>query len=139
MTIGPTRIAAPARLAPATRMRPARALLAMTRPSQIALVAVIYLVGVLSPTLAELPAKIGRFDHSSDDYVAWRMEEVWPYSPFTAAFNATGQPAMSVPLAMVDGLPVGLHFAGRFGDDLGLMTLASELEEARPWFEKVPA
>ena len=93
---------------------------------------------LLSPTLAELPAKIGRFDHSSDDYVAWRMEKVWPYSPFTAAFNATGQPAVSLPLTWRNGLPVGIHLAAAFGADTGLMSLCAELEEARPWFDRVP-
>ena len=96
---------------------------------------------LLCPTLAEPPAKIGRFDHSNPDYVDYRTGPggVFAYSPFAAAFNATGQPAMSVPLAWSsEDLPIGLHFAGRFGQDHVLMALAAQLEAARPWFTRVP-
>ena len=74
---------------------------------------------LLTPTLAEPPAKIGRFAPRTEDFVDYRLGPtgILPYSPFTAVFNATGQPAMSVPLFWnADGLPIGLHFAGRFGD-----------------------
>ena len=96
---------------------------------------------LLTSTLAEPPAKIGRFNHAREDYEAYRIgpNGCFAYSPFTAAFNATGQPAMSVPLHWTDGdLPVGLHFAGRFGADEDLMSLAGQLEQARPWFDRRP-
>jgi amidase/6-aminohexanoate-cyclic-dimer hydrolase len=95
---------------------------------------------LLTPTLAEPPAEIGRFAHDTDDYVAYRMgpEGVFAYSPFTAAFNATGQPAASVPLHWADGLPIGVHLAARFGADETLIALAAELETARPWFDRRP-
>lgn len=49
-------------------------------------------------------------------------------------FNITGQPAMSVPLYWNDaGLPIGAHFAGRFGDEATFFRLTAQLEEARPW------
>lgn len=96
---------------------------------------------LLTATLAEPPARIGRFDHRSEDYVGYRMGEdgVFAYSPFTAAFNATGQPAASVPLFWDSGLPIGVHLAARFGEDDTLLSLAAELEQARPWFDRRPA
>ncbi len=96
---------------------------------------------LLTPTLAEPPAKVGRFAPDNEDFADYRLGPtgILPYSPFTAVFNATGQPAMSVPLSWTsDGLPVGLHFAGRFGEDELLMALAAELEQARPWFDRRP-
>ena len=96
---------------------------------------------ILTPTLAEPPALIGRFNHLSEDYLDFRLGpgRCFDYSPYTAAFNATGQPAMSVPLAWSDnGLPIGIHFAVRFGEDELLMSLAADLERARPWFDRRP-
>ncbi|MEM6579024.1 MAG: amidase, partial [Pseudomonadota bacterium] len=80
--------------------------------------------------------------HRTEDYVAYRTgpDGIFAHSPFTAAFNATGQPAVSVPLFWNQaGLPIGVHLAGRFGEDTQLMTLCAELERARPWFHRVPA
>jgi len=97
---------------------------------------------LLTPTLAEPPARVGRFNHATEDYVAYRMgpEGVFAYSPYTAAFNATGQPAMSVPMFWSeDGLPIGIHLAGRFGADERLMSLAAALERARPWAARQPS
>ena len=52
----------------------------------------------------------------------------------------TGQPAASIPLhSSKEGLPVGTHFAARFGDEATLLKLAAQLEQARPWFGKRPA
>ncbi|NQW14166.1 MAG: amidase, partial [Rhodobacter sp.] len=64
---------------------------------------------------------------------------VFEYSPFTAAFNATGQPAASLPLGWSkDGLPIGAHLAGRFGEDDVLMSLCAAIEQAQPWAGKRP-
>lgn len=98
---------------------------------------------LLTATLAEPPAKIGRM--ASDradgwvDFLDFRMNHVLPYSPFTALANGTGQPAMSVPLWWnAAGLPVGTHFMACAGNDLMLLQLAAQLEQADPWFHKRP-
>ncbi|NUB44076.1 amidase [Fertoebacter nigrum] len=96
---------------------------------------------LLSATLAELPARIGRFAHDNEDYLNYRIgpKGVFAYSPFCAVFNASGQPAASVPLGMsADGLPIGVHLAARFGADEDLMALCAEIERAAPWFTRRP-
>jgi amidase len=68
------------------------------------------------------------------------MQRAVTFVPFTPLFNATGQPAMSVPLFWNDeGLPIGSHFVARFGDEATLFRLASQLETARPWKDRHPA
>ena len=61
------------------------------------------------------------------------------YLPITPVQNLTGQPAISLPLATaVNGLPIGLHFAGRFGDEAMLLRIAGQLEAAKPWSGRHP-
>lgn len=96
---------------------------------------------ILSATLAEPPARVGRFAHTTEDYVAYRIgpEGIFAYSPFCAVFNASGQPAASVPLAMsATGLPVGVHLAARFGADEELIALCAEIEATAPWAGRRP-
>ena len=59
---------------------------------------------------------------------------------FTPIFNVTGQPAASLPLHWnQEGLPIGVQFAARYGDEATLFRLASQLETAAPWRDKSPA
>lgn len=94
---------------------------------------------LLSATLAEPPAKVGRFSHDTEDYVAYRTgpQGVFAYSPFCAVFNASGQPAANLPLGWSgDGLPIGVHLAAAFGEDELLIALCAEIERAAPWSGK---
>jgi amidase/6-aminohexanoate-cyclic-dimer hydrolase len=96
---------------------------------------------LLSATLAEPPARVGRFAHGARDFVHYRTGPgmVFDYSPFCAVFNASGQPAASLPLHWsTDGLPIGVHLAAPFGEDEVLISLAAELEAATPWQERRP-
>jgi len=94
---------------------------------------------LVSPTLAEPPAKTGRFKPVNSDFLDYRSgpDGVFAYSPYTAIFNASGQPAMSLPLYWTpDDLPVGVHFAAAYGNDEMLVSLARQLEQAMPWHDK---
>jgi len=93
----------------------------------------------LTPTLSEPPLPLGSFDSPPGNPMqGLRIAE--KFVPFTPLCNITGQPAMTVPLYWNEqGLPIGVHFAGRFGDEATLFRLAAQLEEARPWNKKFPS
>ena len=92
----------------------------------------------LTPTLAEPPVPLGTF-YSPPDNPLQGQSRVASFAPFTSISNITGQPAMSVPLFWnAEGLPVGTHFIGRFGDEATLFRLAAQLETARPWANRRP-
>ena len=93
---------------------------------------------MITPTLAEPPLPLGSLE-SQPDNPLYGIVRSASYASFTPIGNITGQPAMSVPLYWnADGLPVGAHFIGRFGDEGTLFRLAAQLEEARPWSNRHP-
>ena len=112
---------------------------------------------LLTPTLGAPPALIGALQPSAAELrvmgvintlnAGWLLgalgvikaeaAKMFDYIPNTALFNVTGQPAMSVPLHWnAAGLPIGMQFVARLGDDATLFRLAGQLESARPWFER---
>lgn len=94
---------------------------------------------LLTPTLAQLPVKIGHFTKDDEEDLAGQIQRAHSFSPFTSLANATGQPAMSVPLFWSrEGLPIGSHFWAGFGREALLFSLAGQLEEARPWAGRIP-
>ncbi len=91
----------------------------------------------LSPVLGAPPLPLGAIDQrrSWEDLV----ELLFRYVAFTPPANFSGLPAMSVPLAWSEtGLPIGVHFMARLGDEETLLSLAGQLERARPWAGRRP-
>ena len=87
---------------------------------------------VLTPTVADETPQIGYLDPTADyQQIIDRLEE---WVAFTPLQNVTGEPAISLPLAVsADGLPVGMMFSAPMGAEVRLLELAYELEQARPW------
>ena len=115
---------------------------------------------LLTPTLATPPPLLGTIGPSGADARGLKMlltlpiakrfvrsgglrqtaSKVYQFIDTTPVANVTGAPSISLPLAWsADGLPLGMMFTARFGDEATLLRLAAQLEEARPWFERRPA
>jgi amidase len=112
---------------------------------------------LVMPTLAAPPVRIGGLALTKSEEFQVRLlarirsralirkaaqdiaARMFDWLPYTPVFNLTGQPAMSVPLHWTaDGLPMGVQFAARFGDESTLFRLAGQLERAKPWFDRRP-
>ncbi len=114
---------------------------------------------LLTPTLAAPPASIGALQPTATELklmapinamgAGWLLAALgqvepmalrtFAYMPYTPMFNATGQPAMSLPLHWnAQGLPIGVQLVAGFGQDALLLRLAGQVERARPWFERRP-
>jgi amidase len=93
---------------------------------------------LLTPGLGTLPPPIGWIDMMMDDvHEYWRR--VFTFSPFTVWFNLTGQPAMMLPIGRSEtGFPIAVQLVAPFGDEATLFRLGSQLEAARPWFDRRP-
>lgn len=113
----------------------------------------------LTPTLGSPPIPHGALQPKPHELVMMRMfgamgagramkfagvveqaaATIFDFLPYPPIFNVTGQPAMSVPLYWnAEGLPIGVHLAGRFGDEATLFRVAAQLEQARPWKDRRP-
>jgi amidase len=92
---------------------------------------------LLAPVCTMTPRPLDWFDADGDG--AEDFERQKRYAAFTALFNVTGQPAVSVPLYWTpDGLPVGTMLVGRPADEVTLLALSAQLEAARPWADRHP-
>jgi amidase len=93
---------------------------------------------VLTPTLAQPPAKVGGLRNDADP--AQDFENQKRYTPFTAPYNMSGQPSINIPLHWTDeSLPIGVQLIGRPGDEVTLLRLAAQIEAAEPWAHRRPA
>jgi amidase len=91
----------------------------------------------LSPTLASPPVPVGYFDEVDP---AENFERQKRFTPYTALYNISGQPAVNLPLYWnSEGLPIGVMLAGRLGDEATLISLSAQIEAARPWRDRHPA
>ena len=94
---------------------------------------------LLTPTLAQPPLPLGSFDGGPDNPLHGLIV-AGDFVPFTPVFNATGQPAISLPLSINgEGLPIGVQFVARLGDEETLLSLAGQLEQAVPWADRMPS
>jgi Asp-tRNA(Asn)/Glu-tRNA(Gln) amidotransferase A subunit family amidase len=100
-------------------------------------------IGALRPNAIESAtidiASATRFGPLAKTIIKELGAKAFAWTPSTPLFNMTGQPGMSVPLHWSPaGLPVGVQFIGRYGDETTLFRLAGQLERAQPWFDKRP-
>jgi len=119
----------------------AAALGLLTFTSRQAMVVTAQYDAVLTPTLALPPRPIGWFCGTAEDPIdpAEDFERQKRFTPYTAVYNASGQPAASLPLHWTaDGLPVGVMLVGRQAGEAALLALSAQVEAAAPWSERHP-
>ncbi len=93
---------------------------------------------LLTPTMCRPPHRLNELDTMTDD-VEQFAKVLYGTIAFTSLFNASGSPAMSVPLHWTsDGFPIGVQFVSGFGEEARLFRVAAQLEAAQPWAERRP-
>jgi amidase len=95
---------------------------------------------LVTPTLGQLPAPHGILRYDDPDHTAesW-LRTLFDYGPFTAVFNVSGQPAISLPLGQSEGgLPIGVQLVAPYGREDLLFRVAAQLERAVPWLDRAP-
>ena len=96
---------------------------------------------LVTPTLAQLPLRHGALDYDDPegDVRSW-LRKLFDYGPFTAPFNVSGHPAVSLPLGESrEGLPIGVQLVAPLGCEDLLLQVAAELEQAMPWKGRQPS
>jgi amidase len=132
------------RRVPATRYT--EALAALQRDARAVIGATIDYDAVLTPTLAQPPARVGEIRDDADPGGDFRAQG--RFTPYTALYNMTGQPAVSLPVHWDDAagpagagsasLPIGVMLVGRPGDEAGLIRLSAQVEQAAGWQDRHP-
>ena len=96
---------------------------------------------LVTPTVAAPPPPLGTLNQNDPglDPRGW-LTTLFALIPFTPLFNVTGQPAISLPLGQSsEGLPIGVQFVARYGDEATLVRLAAQLEQVFPWAQRRPS
>jgi amidase len=92
---------------------------------------------LLTPTLGEPPVPLGTFQTPDEPMLGFMRAAT--FVPFTPLGNMTGQPAISLPLYWnTGGLPIGSQLQAAYGREDLLVRVASQLEQARPWADRIP-
>ena len=93
---------------------------------------------LMLPSLRHLPLPLGYLDQNADlDAESW-FDHLFNATPYTALFNMTGQPALSVPAFSASGLPSAVQLVGPMGDEATLLQVARDIELAKPWAARRP-
>jgi amidase len=93
---------------------------------------------LLTPTMAEPPVKLGEMTATPENPLRG-LARGTPFVAYTAVFNVTGQPAISLPLYWnAQGLPIGTQLVAAYGREDLLIRIAAQLEQARPWASRRP-
>ncbi len=95
---------------------------------------------LVTPTMAVEPPRVGSIWEGSDQDPGAPLVNATPMAAYTAIYNVTGQPALSLPLhTAASGLPVGVQFAAGPWNEALLLRLGSQIEAAAPWIDRWPA
>jgi amidase len=91
----------------------------------------------LTPVTNGIPPVVGAFSPLDLAEQGWQLAEA--FGLYTVPWSFTGQPAISLPATIVDGMPVGVQLVADYGCEDVLLRIAAQLEEARPWADRWPS